>query len=183
VTARRLTGWIVALGLLAAGLWPLHVLQVLEPRTGRWLIAQVVAPGDGFALSYTHSVVHKPVRDYYTVDPQFRIIQTQTVYPGTGFGLPSEAGPGEVHRLLPDGSECIAGMRRLIPQLVLRVERAYHNTFTFNDAPPVELADLCGDAPLELRVHATNPIRLCIHILGTYGDPSWPSRTCSKSNS
>jgi hypothetical protein len=181
VTTQRLIGCAVALVLLTAGLWPLHVLQVREPRTGRWLIAEVVAPGDGFALSYTHSVVRKPVRDTYTVDPDFRIIQTQTVYPGTGFGLPSEAAPGEVHRLLPDGSECIAGMRRVIPQLVLRVERAYHNTFTFNDAPPIELADLCGDVPLELRVHSTNAIRLCIHILGTYGDPLWPSRNCSKS--
>jgi len=183
VNAKRLIGCLAALVLAAGGLWPLHVLGFRDLPGGRWRVTKVVAPGDAFALGYTHSVKQRPVWDYYTVDTGFRIIQTKTVFPGTGFGLPSEVGPGETHTLLPDGSDCIDGMHRPVPQLALRVERAYRNTLVFGDAAPIDLSDLAGDGVLDMRIHRSTPIQLTIHFLSAYGDDLWHGRSSSKSNS
>ena len=170
MTAKRLVGCVAALALLAGGLWPLHVLGLREIRSGRWVVARVVAPGDAFALGYTHSVKLKPVWDHYTVDAHYRILQTKVVFPGSGYGLPSETAPGEVHRLLPDGYESIDDMQRPIPQLALRVERAYRNTFVFNEAPPLDLSNAIGDGVLDMRIHESNPIQLLLRILSANGD-------------
>jgi hypothetical protein len=183
VSAKRLIVCVAALTLLAGAVWPLHVLGLRDLRSGRWIFSRVVSPGDAFALGYTHSVKHQPVWDHYSIDERFRIVQTRAIFPGSGFGLPSAAEPGEVHSLLPDGSECIAGMHRPVPQLALRVERAYRNTFVFNDALTLDLSEIMGDGLVDMRVHPSNPIRLCLHILSSHGDHLWHGRNRSTSKS
>jgi hypothetical protein len=72
--------------------------------------------------------------------------------------------------LLSDGSECISGMQRPIPSLLLRVERAYNNTFTFKEAQSLNLSQILGDGLMEMRVHRSNPIQYTLHVLNSYGE-------------
>jgi hypothetical protein len=160
----------IALGILIGWGWPLHLLALRESPNGRWVLAKVVCPGDAFVLGYTHSVIQKPVRDFYMIDEHYQIIQNKTIFPGTGFGLPSEAHGDETYTLLSDGSECISGMQRRIPSLLLRVERAYNNTFTFKEAQSLNLSQILGDGLMEIRIHCSNPIQYTLQVLNSYGE-------------
>ena len=173
----------IALALLIGWGWPLHVLGLQDTQHGHWVFAKAVYPGDTFALGYTHSVKHKPVSDFYVVDEHYQIIQNKTVFPGSGFGLPSEARGGETYAVLSDGSECISGMQRRIPSLVLRVESAYSNTFTFKEALPLNLSQILGDGLMDMRIHRSNPIQYTFHVLTSYGELLWEATTSSKTNS
>jgi hypothetical protein len=160
----------IALALLIGWGWPLHMLGLRETPNGRWIFAKVVYPGDTFGLGYTHSVKHKPVWDFYVIDERYQIIQNKTIFPGSGFGLPSEAQGEETYALLSDGSECISGMQRRIPSLVLRVESTYNNTFTFKEAQSLNLSQILGDGLMEMRIHRSNPIQYTLHVLNSYGE-------------
>jgi hypothetical protein len=173
----------IALALLIAWGWPLHMLGLREAQTGRWVFARAVSPGDTFALGYTHSVKHKPVWDFYVIDEHYQIVQDKTVFPGSGFGLPSEAHGDEIYALLSDGSECISGMQRRIPSLLLRVERAYNNTFTFKEAVSLNLSQILGDGLMDMRIHPFNPIQYTLHVLNSYGEHLWGAPKISKTNS
>ena len=173
----------VTLALLIGWGWPVHVLGLREARTGRWVFSKAVCPGDTFVLDYTHSVKHKPVSDFYVIDEHYQIIQNKTVFPGSGFGLPSEARGSETYAVLSDGSECISGIARRIPSLVLRVERAYSNTFTFKEAPPLNLSQMLGDGLMDMRIRRSNPIQYTFHVLTSYGERLWETTTTSKMNS
>jgi hypothetical protein len=172
---------LIALTLLLGWGWPLRVLGLRDDRSDRWIFARVVYPGNTFALGYTHSVMLKPVWDFYTVDEHYQIIQNKVVFPGSGFGLPSEARGDEIHTSLADGNECISGMRRLIPAVSVRVERAYNNTFTFGETLTIDLSQLLGDCVIDMRIHRSNPIRYTLQALGLFGDQLWDTRQNSKS--
>jgi hypothetical protein len=172
----------IALALLIGWGWPLHMLGLREAQTGRWVFARAVSPGDTFALGYTHSVKHKPVWDFYVIDEHYQIVQDKTVFPGSGFGLPSETHGDETYALLSDGSECISGMQRRIPFLLLRVERAYNNTFTFKKALSLNLPQILGDGLMDMRIHPSNPIQYTLHVLNSYGEQLWGTPKVSKTN-
>ena len=172
----------IALALLIGWGWPLHLLGLREAQTGRWVFAKAVHPGDTFGLGYTHSVKHKPVWDFYMIDEHYQIIQNKTIFPGSGFGLPSEALSNETYALLSDGSECISGMQRRIPSLLLRVERAYNNTFTFKEALSLNLSQIFGDGLMEMRIHRSNPIQYTLQILNSCGERLWETKTNSTAN-
>jgi hypothetical protein len=173
----------IALSLLVGWGWPLHLLGLREAQTGHWVFAKAVHPGDTFGLGYTHSVKHKPVWDFYIINEHYQIIQNKTVFPGSGFGLPSEAQGEETYALLSDGSECISGMQRLIPSLLLRVERTYNNTFTFKEALSLNLSQILGDGLMDMRIHRSNPIQYTLHVLNSYGERLWEPKVNSKTNS
>lgn len=160
----------VILLLLLACEWPLHVLALKNARDGRWVFARVVSPGDVFTLSYIHSVKRKEVKDFYVIDQEYEIIQNKTVFPDSDFGLPSRAVGTETYTLQPDGNGCISGMHRLIPSLLLRVEKAYDNTLTINETPPINLSQRLGNCVVELRVHSMNPIRYAFQATMLYGE-------------
>lgn len=166
----------IALALLIGWGWPLHLLGLREAQTGRWVFAQMVYPGDTFGLGYTHSVKHKPVWDFYSIDAHYQIIQNKTIFPGSGFGLPSETHGDETHAVLSDGNECISGMQRRIPSLLLRVERAYDNTFTFKETQSLNLSQILGDGLMEMRIHRSNPIQYTLQVLNSYGERLWQTK-------
>ncbi|MEN6441820.1 MAG: DUF1850 domain-containing protein [Syntrophobacter sp.] len=160
----------IALALLVAWGWPLRILVLRDVRDGCRVFAHVVSPGDTFSLRYTHSVKQKPVWDFYRIDAHYRIMQTQTIFPDSDFGLPSLAVGTEIYTLLPDGNGCISGMRRLIPSLQLRVERAYNNILTFGEATSVNLSQKCGDSILEMRIQNMNLIQYAFRAMKFYGE-------------
>jgi hypothetical protein len=149
--------------LLSIWSWPLHVLVLRNTRGGHLVFGRVVSPGDVFTLSYTHSVELKPVWDYYIIGEQYEIIQNRTIFPDSDFGLPSRAVGHETYSVLPDGNGCISGMRRLIPSLLLRVERDYNNTFTFNETLTLNLSKNPGDCVIDMHISEINVFQ---YILG-----------------
>ena len=163
--ARMLLCCTIASVLLIIWHWPLHVLVLRDTHDGRLVFGRVVSPGDEFSLSYTHSVKLKTVWDFYVVGEHHEIIQNKTVFPDSDFGLPSRAVGEEKYTLLPDGNGCISGMRRLIPSLLLRVERAYDNTFTFNKTVTLNLSLMLGDRLVDMRISDMNPFQYILQIL------------------
>lgn len=156
--------------MLLASVWPLRVLVLRDARGGCSVFARAVSPGDFFSLRYTHSVKQKPVWDFYMIDGRHRIIQTKTIFPDSDFGLPSLAGENETYTRLDDGNGCISGMQRLVPSLLLRVERAYNNVFTFNETTSVNLSEKRGDCILEMRIHVMTLARYAFHAMKLYGE-------------
>jgi len=61
-------------------------------------------------------------------------------------------------------------MRRLIPSLLLRVERAYDNTFTFNETVTLDLSRKLGDGIIEMHICDMNPFQYFFQILKFHGE-------------
>lgn len=144
--------------------WPLRVLVLCDTHSGCLVFCRAVSPGDEFSLSYTHSVKLKPVLDFYVVGEHYEIIQNKTIFPDSDYGLPSRAVGQETYTLLPDGNGCISGMRRLIPSLLLRVERAYDNTFTFNESMTLNLSRKLGDGIIDMHISDMNPFQYVFQV-------------------
>jgi hypothetical protein len=149
--------------------WPLHVLVLRDTHGGHLVFGRVVSPGDEFSLSYTHSVKLKPVLDFYVIGQHYEIIQNKTIFPDSDYGLPSRAVGQETYTLLPDGNGRISDMRRLIPSLLLRVERAYDNTFTFNKSMPLNLSRKLGDSVIDMHISDMNPFQYILQIFRFHG--------------
>lgn len=167
-------GAVLAL-LLTCG-WTLRVLVLEETHTGRWIFARAVSPGDAFTLRYTHSVKRKPVWDFYIIDDHHEIMQYKTIFPDSDFGLPSHAAKEETYTLLADGNGCISGMRRMIPALRLRVERAYDNIFSFNDSTILNLSHDPGDSVVDLHVHHIGLLHYTFQATRIYGECLWKKK-------
>ena len=133
------------------------------------VFGRIVSPGDVFTLSYTHSVKLKPVWDFYTIGEHYEIMQNKTIFPDSDYGLPSRAVGTETYTLLPDGNGCISGMRRLIPSLLLRVERAYNNTFTFNDRLTLDLPRKAGDCVIDMHMTRVSLFQYAFEVFNSYG--------------
>jgi hypothetical protein len=159
----------MALLLSVVWCWPLHVLVLCDTRDGRLVFGRIVSPGDVFTLSYTHSVKLKPVWDFYTIGEHYEIMQNKTIFPDSDYGLPSRAVGTETYTLLPDGNGCISGMRRLIPSLLLRVERAYNNTFTFNDRLTLDLPRKAGDCVIDMHMTRVSLFQYAFEVFKSYG--------------
>jgi hypothetical protein len=159
-----------AVGSVLLSVWclSLHVLVLRDTRGGRWVFGRIVSTGDEFTLSYTHSVKMKPVWDFYIVGEHHQIIQNKTIFPDSDFGLPSRAVGKESYSLLPDGNGCISGMQRLIPSLFLRVERAYNNTFVFNETVTINLSQKLGDCVIDMHISKMNPFEYIFQVIKLY---------------
>ena len=149
--------------------WPLHALVLRDTRGGSLVFGRLISPGDVFTLAYTHSVKRKTVRDFYVISERYEIVQNKTIFPDSDFGLPSRAVGQETYTLLPDGNGCISGMQRLIPSLLLRVERAYDNTFTFNETLMLNLSHNPGDCVIDMRISDMNLFQYLLQIAGACG--------------
>jgi len=135
------------------------VLGLQKTQSREWIFCKIVRPGDMFTTRYTHSVKNRPVWESYTIDAQYRMILNETVYPGTGYGLPVYAGGDEKFSLRPDGFSCISNMHRHIPSLLLRVEPQYNNIFSFNKIHTLNLSKILGNGVVDMRVHQSNIVR------------------------
>lgn len=135
---------------LVAGLYPVHVLQIEEPRKERVVFVRSLQPDDRFSLMYRHSVELCQVWDYFRIDGEYRIILDETVFGSSNTGLPSVLGVGE-RFTRGEKSSRISNMQRILPAIEIWVKRSYENTLEF-DNRKIHLPDLAGDTLLRLRI-------------------------------
>jgi len=140
---------VAALLALAAGLIPLHGLEVRESGgTGRVVWLKRVAPGDTFTLSFIHSVEKSEVTDYFRIDDDHRIILYQTEFGSLNTGLPAVVSEGEVFERTDRGFR-LSGLRRVLPEIQLQVSEAYGGTLAIGGTA-VSLPALAGNGLLRI---------------------------------
>ncbi|MDP2839194.1 MAG: DUF1850 domain-containing protein [Syntrophales bacterium] len=135
---------------LVAGLFPVRVLQIEEPRKERVVFVRSLQPGDRFSLMYRHSVELCQVWDYFRIDSGYRLMLEETVFGSSNTGLPSVLGVGE-RFTRGEKTSRISNMQRIIPAIEIWVKRSYDNTLEF-DNRKIRLPDLAGDTLLRLRM-------------------------------
>ena len=129
---------------------PVHVLDVRGVKEDRALVVRRVVPGDAFSLGFIHSVEKTPVRDFYSIDASYRMVQRETVFSSCNTGLPVALAGRE--KLLREGNHFrVTGMERVFPEILLWVDEPYDNTLIFDDDGVVRLASPGAGARL-LRV-------------------------------
>jgi len=142
---------IVAAVVLAAGFFPLHVLEVRQSGgAGRIVLLQRVSPGDTFTLSFVHSVEKSEVTDYFRIDDGYRIILYQTAFGSLNAGLPAVVSEGEVLERTGRGFR-LSNMRREMPEIRLQVTEAWGGTLAVKGSE-VFLPALAGDGPVTISV-------------------------------
>jgi len=142
---------LVMIGMLvAAGLYPLHFLQLENPRTGKALLVRRVLAEDKFSLRYTHSVELCTIWDFYLVDDRYRLVLDATVFGSSNTGLPALLGEGE--KLSREKNNYrISNMRRVLPRVDFWVNKKYDNTLEFA-GENTNLPSLAGDSLLRLSI-------------------------------
>ena len=135
---------------LAAGLYPLHVLQIEEPRKEKVVFVRSLEVGDRFSLMYLHSVELCQVWDHFRVDGQYRLVLDETVFGSSNTGLPAVLGAGERFTRGEKYSR-ISNMQRILPVIEIWVKRSYDNTLEFDNGK-IFLPELAGDTLLRLRI-------------------------------
>ena len=143
---------------LVAGLYPVHVLQIEEPRKERVVFVRSLQPDDRFSLMYRHSVELCQVWDYFRIDSGYRLILDETVFGSSNTGLPSVLGVGE-RFTRGEKSSRISNMQRILPAIEIWVKRSYDNTMEF-DNRKIRLPDLAGDTLLRLRIRKITLLEL-----------------------
>jgi hypothetical protein len=140
---------VAALLALAAGLIPLHGLEVRESGgTGKVVWLKKVAPGDTFTLSFVHSVEKSEVTDYFRIDDDYRIILYQTEFGSLNTGLPAVVSEGEVFERTDSGFR-LSNLSRVLPEIQLWVHRDYGGTLAISGTV-VSLPTLAGDGLLRI---------------------------------
>ena len=141
---------LLAIAVPVAGLFPVHVLQIEEPRKERIVFVRSLQPGDRFSLMYRHSVELCRVWDYFRIDGQYRLVLEETVFGSSNAGLPSVLGDGE--RFIRGATaSCISNMRRILPAVEIWVNRRYENTLEFGGRK-ILLPELAGDTLLRFSI-------------------------------
>jgi hypothetical protein len=135
---------------LVAGLFPVHVLQIEEPRKQRVVFVRSLQPGDRFSLMYLHSVELCRVWDYFRIDGEYRLLLDETVFGSSNTGLPSVLGVGERFTRGEKASR-ISNMQRILPAIEIWVKRSYENTLEFGNRK-ILLPELAGDTLLRLHI-------------------------------
>jgi hypothetical protein len=142
---------VAALLALAAGLIPLHGLEVRESGgTGKVVWLKKVAPGDTFTLSFVHSVEKSEVTDYFRIDDDHRIILYQTEFGSLNTGLPAVVSEGEVFGRTDSGFR-LSNLNRVLPEIQLQVSEAYGGTLA-TGGTVVSLPALAGSGLLRISV-------------------------------
>ncbi|MCX5837365.1 MAG: DUF1850 domain-containing protein [Deltaproteobacteria bacterium] len=151
---------------LAAGLFPVHVLQIEAPRKDSVVFVRSIQPGDRFSLMYRHSVELCRVWDYLRIDEAYRIILDETVFGSSNTGLPSVLGDGERFTRGAAASR-ISNMRRILPAVEIWVNRSYDNTLEFGNRK-ILLPDLAGDTLLRLQIRKIKLFELASQKMHSY---------------
>ena len=141
---------LLAIAVPVAGLFPVHVLQIEDPRKERVVFVRSLQPGDRFSLMYRHSVELCRVWDYFRIDGQYRLVLDETVFGSSNAGLPSVLGDGERFTRGATASR-ISNMRRILPAVEIWVNRRYENTLEFGGRK-ILLPELAGDTLLRFSI-------------------------------
>jgi len=130
---------------------PFHVLQIKAFREGNIVFIRIVHPDERFATRYIHSVEHCPVREYFRIDDDFRIILYETTFSSSNTGLPyATFGNEEFHNDVNHFR--ISNMCRILPKLLLWVNEKYDNTLKINDFQELKLPLLAGNTLLQIKI-------------------------------
>lgn len=140
---------IVAAGVLAAGFFPLHGLEVRgSGGAGRIVLLQRVSPGDTFTLSFIHSVEKSEVTDYFRIDDDYRIILYETEFGSLNTGLPAVASGGETFERTDRGFR-LSNLNRPLPEIQMWVHEDYGCTLAMSGRA-VNLSALAGNGLLRV---------------------------------
>jgi hypothetical protein len=134
-------------------LYPVWVLSLAE--NDRVIFWSRVKPGDTFQLAYLHSIALSDVKDFFSIDADYRIVLTETRFQGQGTGLPSNLAQGEQLHREGDWFQ-ITGMHRVIPSISWRVQSQWRNRFRFGNDSESDLSSKIGDALVHIRVQKMN---------------------------
>ena len=138
-------------GLFLLSLIPCHVLRIEAARKNRTVFIQIIRPDYIFSTEYIHSVELSPVREYFKIDKNFRIVLYETTFSSCNTGLPTTLSGDE--KLYIDGDHLrISDMHRVLPELNLWVNKKYDNTLTLGDGEMLKLPSLAGDTLLRVIV-------------------------------
>ena len=102
-----------------------------------------MAVGDGFSITFTHSVNKSPVTDYFVVRED-GIYGVKTVYYGFGAGVPTEPEEGQTLTYGEDGSMILSGLEVKMDNLIYRVGTVSDHILTLEDGSGISLRELCG---------------------------------------
>jgi len=132
-------------------LTPLHVLRIEATRENQTVFLQTIRPGDTFSTGYIHSVELSPVKEYFTIDDNFRIVLYKTTFSSCNTGLPTTLSGDETFFIDEDHFR-ITNMHRVVPALDLWVNKKYDNTLTLGNGTVLKLPSLAGDTLLRIAV-------------------------------
>jgi len=144
---------LLALIFLAAGIYPVHVLQIEAPRQEKVFFAGFLRPGDRFSLMYRHSVELIPVWDRFRIDGEYRLVLDETVFSSSNTGLPSVLSDGEKFAR-DEKTFRISNMQRILPAVEIWVDRRYDNILEIG-GQKIFLPEIAGDTLLRLRIRKT----------------------------
>ena len=102
------------------------------------------------SASGTQIVQLSRVSDDFEIDRHHRLLLVSTTFSDHGAGLPHRLHSGGAFTTEYDGRFKISNMHRFFPEILLRVEREYDNTFVFGSRR-INLSRMCGDALLSIR--------------------------------
>jgi len=132
-------------------LLPCHVLRIEAAREHQTIFVGRVQPNDRFSTSYIHSVELSPVREYFRVDTDFRIVLYETHFSSCNTGLPTTLSGDE--KLSIDGDHLrISHMERIVSELDLWVNERYDNTLQLGEGTILNLPSLAGDTLLRVTI-------------------------------
>jgi len=151
---------------MVTGLFPVHVLQIEDPRKAKVVFVRSLQPGDRFSLMYRHSVELCRVWDYLRIDGQYRLVLDETVFGSSNTGLPSVLGDGERFTRGATASR-ISNMRRILPAVEIWVNRSYDNTLEFGNRK-IRLPELAGDTLLRLHIRKITLVELASQKMHSY---------------
>lgn len=130
---------------------PCHVLRIEAAREHQTVFIHRIRPDDTFSTTYIHSVERSPVREYFRVDRDFRIVLYETHFSSCNTGLPTTLSGDE--KLYIDGDHLrISRMNRVVPGLDLWVNERYGNTLQLGEDTILKLPSLAGDTLLRVTV-------------------------------
>jgi hypothetical protein len=129
----------------------LHALQIKALREGNVVFMQIVHPNDRFEAGYIHSVERCPVREFFRIDENFRIILYETTFASSNTGLPSALSGNE--KFHNEGEFFrISNMERVLPELLVWVHEDYDNTLKIGKSRTVKLPSLAGNTLLQVLI-------------------------------
>ncbi len=117
-----------------------YFLQIYLPYEDKVFFEQLIEPDDTFYHEYLHSVEQTPVREYYKIDEDYRMIATESWTKSFGAGLPYES-KEKLERV--DGFFVIHDDREL-DYLNILPSKLYPHQFFFKDWTVDLSKDLSG---------------------------------------
>ncbi len=119
-------------------------------KQGQIIFLHYVKPGDTFLLGYLHSVAQTDVWEEFSIDKNYQIILTQTMFQGQGAGLPYNI--TEHEKLIRDGEWFrIMGMRRVVPMINWRIDTQWQSRFRFGQEKIIPAAKVWGDGVVQIK--------------------------------